>query len=72
VTERKTPRGPRRRRTASPVRITHPDGTVVEQPAYTPEQLQRIDRRAAKQPRTWDEINSHAGGGTADTYIRKR
>jgi hypothetical protein len=72
MTEAKNRRGARRRRGTSPVTITRPDGTVVEQPAYSPRQLQRIDAKAARQPRTWDEINSHAGGGTADTFVRKR
>jgi len=61
----------RGRRTASPVTIRHADGTVEEQPAYTAKQLDRIDAKAARQPRTWDEINSRAGGGTDGTFVRR-
>lgn len=53
----------RGRPTASPVTVRHPDGHVDQQPAYSADELKRIDRRAAKTPRTWDEINSSHGGG---------
>jgi hypothetical protein len=43
--------------------ITHADGSQENQPAYTAAELARIDRKAAKTPRTWDEINSTRGGG---------
>jgi hypothetical protein len=60
------------RRRASAVTITRPNGTVEILPPYTPRQLASIDRRAARQPRTWDEINSAHGGGTSDTFVRKQ
>jgi len=46
-----------------PVTVIHADGTREVRQAYTPEQIERLDRRARAKPRTWDEINSCKGGG---------
>ena len=59
---------PRKRRQrgrprASTVTVTHADGTSETQRAYSPRELKAIDRRAARKPRTWDELNSSKGGG---------
>lgn len=48
---------------ASPVTITHADGTVEKQPAYSDDELRRIHKAAQAKPRTWNEINSTKGGG---------
>ena len=50
-------------RKAGPVTVTKADGSQSVQPSYSVDELLRIDRRAAQQPRTWDEINSTGGGG---------
>lgn len=49
---------------ARSVRITHSDGTVTTQPAYSPREADAIVRRGQKQPRQWDEVNSSKGGGS--------
>jgi len=49
---------------AGPVTVHHPDGSIDTAEPYTPRQLAAIERRARKQPRTWNEINSQKGGGT--------
>ena len=46
-----------------PVTVIHADGTRETQPAYSPDELERLDRRARRQPRTWNELNSSKGGG---------
>ena len=50
-------------RRASPVTVTKADGTVEVHKPYSVDEVRRIDRKAAMQPRIWDEINSRGGGG---------
>jgi hypothetical protein len=49
-----------------PVTVIRPDGSREIRNAYSTAQIESIDRKARRQPRTWDEINSFQGGG-ADT-----
>lgn len=37
---------------ASPVKVTHPDGTITTQPAYTPAELNKIANKAKKRRRS--------------------
>lgn len=48
---------------AGPVTVTRADGSSEVKPAYDRKAIERIVDKGRRQPRTWDEINSHAGGG---------
>ena len=54
---------------AGNVTVIKADGSRSEQPSYTDEDLARIDRKARRQPRTWDEINSSKGGGVDGAFV---